>query len=563
MNKLKYGFLPLFMSFFLLLVAKAQIPQLKYETRAVWLTTLSGMDWPKAKAVSAQGRERQKQELRDILDKYQQLHLNTVLLQTRVRGTMIYPSALEGWDPSLTGQAGKDPGYDPLQFAIEECHKRGMELHCWMVTIPSGNAKVHKQLGSKTVTKSHPQIAKRIKDYWYLDPGNPTTKDYLASLCEEITRKYDIDGIHFDFIRYPENSADAVDRESFRKFGKGQDKASWRRNNITECVKAMYKTIKSIKPWVKVTCAPLGKYRDTDRFSSTGWNGYNKVFQESQKWVKEGYMDGLYPMLYYRGNHFYPFVHDWIENNNGRPVIPGLGIYFLHPSEGNWVLSDVQRQMNYSRSLGLGVAHYRSKFLTDNTKGLFDWCKKMFYPYPALTPPLSWIYTESPKLPTGLKITKNGSANVLSWNALPDEQTHTYVTYNVYRSLASKVDINQPKNLIAARLIGTTFTDETAEGKAYNYVITAVNRYGIESQIQQTGSPVQTTSDSMKYNAGKLRFTEQFQAKSILISDIYGRSIKEFPYSQEINVSELKPGSYSVTLIKKDGHKKVLGVFLK
>lgn len=563
MNKIKYSVLVLFFLTFLLQVANAQVPQLKYENRAVWLTTLNGLDWPRTKATSLASREKQKQELIDILNKYQELHLNTVLLQTRVRGSMIYPSALEGWDPCLTGQAGKDPGYDPLRFAIEECHKRGMELHCWMVTIPSGNAKVHKQLGNKTVTKTHPQLVKKIKDYWYLDPGNPGTKDYLAEICQEITRNYDIDGIHFDFIRYIENSSDVLDRDSYRKYGRGQDKANWRRKNITECVRSMYRAIKAIKPWVKVTCAPLGKYRDTDRFSSTGWNGYNKVYQESQQWLKEGIMDGLYPMAYYKGDHFYPFIHDWKENNYGKPVVPGLGIYFLHPSEGNWTLADVQRQMNYCRSIGLSVAHYRSKFLTDNTKGLFSWCKNEFYLHPALTVPMSWQTTSTPLSPTHLKIQAEARGNtLLTWNKVADRQTNTYVTYNVYRSENPFVDTNLPQNLVASRLMDPTFTDKS-NGKKYHYAITAVNRFGIESEpLQSTPSP-QSSSSNFEYKAGTLVLAALENVKSVILTDIYGTTVKEMPYSREMNVSDLHSGSYTIVLVKQNGSKSTIGVFLK
>lgn len=562
MNKIKYSFLATLFLFSLLQVANAQIPQLKQETRAVWLTTLSGMDWPRTLATSPAAREKQKKELTDILDMYQELHLNTVLLQTRVRGSMIYPSAWEGWDPCLTGQPGRDPGYDPLQFAIEECHKRGLELHCWIVTIPSGNAKVHRQLGTKSITKTHPQLVKKIKDYWYLDPGNPGTKDYLAKICDEITRKYDIDGIHFDFIRYLENSAETLDRDSYRRYGRGQDKASWRRKNITDCVRAMYNTIKAIKPWVKVTCAPLGKYRDTDRYSSTGWNGYNKVYQEAQNWLQEGIMDGVFPMAYYRGNHFYPFILDWKEHANGRTIVPGLGTYCLHPREGNWPLADLQRQMNYSRSLGMGVAHYRSKFLTDNIKGLYDWCKNEFYPYPSLPAPLSWQHVQGPEAPQGLQITRQNGIATLQWNEVADRQTHTYVTYNVYRSLSPLVDINRPENLISARQLAASYQEETY-GKTYYYAVTAVNRFGMESAPLQSVTNPKMEQPHFTYAAGFVRLSHELEAQTIQIKDLSNRTIMTFPFQQEICVSDLQSGSYQLVLIKKDGQRRTLGVFLK
>lgn len=134
--------------------------QPKYEIRATWLTTLGGLDWPSQKATSAKGIERQKQELCEILDALKRANFNTVLLQTRLRGDVIYPSAIEPFTESLTGHEGGNPNYDPLKFAIEECHRRGMELHAWIVTIPIGNTRQVKLLGKKSITKSnHPSVS--------------------------------------------------------------------------------------------------------------------------------------------------------------------------------------------------------------------------------------------------------------------------------------------------------------------------------------------------------------------------------------------------------------------
>lgn len=550
-------------SFLDLQSAKGQIPQQKRETRGVWLTTVNGLDWPRTKATNAASRERQKAELIRILDQYQQLHLNTVLLQTRVRGSMIYPSAQEGWDPCLTGTAGMDPGYDPLQFAIDECHKRGMELHCWMVTIPSGNAKVHKQLGEKSVTRTHPEICRRIRDYWYLDPGHPQTKYYIAGLCREIIERYDVDGIHFDFIRYPEHNANLLDQRSYKEYGNGKERSEWRRDNITAIVREAYRTVKEIKPWVKVTSAPLGKYRDTSRFPSGGWNGYHKVFQDAQRWMKEGIMDGLYPMLYYRGNNFYPFVHDWKENACGRPVIPGLGIYFMHPSEGNWSLSDIQREMNYCRSLGLGIAHYRSKFLTDNTRGLYDWCNEYYYPYPSLTPAMTWIDNTTPAAPEQLEIRREEGKERLQWSACTDTLHHTYVTYNVYRSRETPVDTENPAHLIAARLMENRYevTLPDGESSGWHYAVTASDRFGNESLPVQDARPLQL--GGISYSKGVLRVPAIGKAARLLIADLTGNVVRSTNYQEETDVSTLERGSYQVIVQYPDGRKKKLGFFLK
>ena len=271
--------------------------QPKNEIRATWLTTLGGLDFPSSKASSAAGIQRQKQELCKILDELKQAHINTVLFQTRLRGDVIYPSAIETFAESLTGHEGRNPGYDLLEFATAECHKRGMELHAWIVTIPVGNNRQVKLLGKNSVVKKYPQLCKQYKGSWYLDPGQPGTADYLARLVREIVSRYDIDGIHLDYIRYPERAQQFPDNATFRKYGKGQNLEQWRRDNITRIVRRIYTEVKTLKPWVKVSSSPVGKYADTQRYSSHGWNAYETVYQDAQAWLKEGIHDALFPMM--------------------------------------------------------------------------------------------------------------------------------------------------------------------------------------------------------------------------------------------------------------------------
>ena len=165
--------------------------QPKQEVRAAWVTAVYGLDWPRTRATSPQKIQQQKNELIEILDKLRDAHFNTVLFQTRTRGDVLYQSAIEPYNSILTGQVGKDPGYDPLAFAIEECHKRGMECHAWMVTIPLGNRKHVAALGKASVTKKKPAICVPYKREYFLNPGNPQTKEYLMSLVREVVERYD------------------------------------------------------------------------------------------------------------------------------------------------------------------------------------------------------------------------------------------------------------------------------------------------------------------------------------------------------------------------------------
>lgn len=465
--------------------------QPKYEIRATWLTTLGGLDWPSQKATSAKGIERQKQELCEILDALKRANFNTVLLQTRLRGDVIYPSAIEPFTESLTGHEGGNPNYDPLKFAIEECHRRGMELHAWIVTIPIGNTRQVNLLGKKSITKKQPSICKLYKRTWYLDPGNPQTDNYLASIVHEIVSRYDIDGIHLDYIRYPERAKDFPDQSTYRKYGKKENLEQWRRNNITRIVRRIYAETKLLKPWVKVSSSPVGKYNDTRRYPSRGWNAYEVVYQDARLWLKEGIHDALFPMMYFQGNHFYPFALDWQENKNGRWIVPGLGIYFLHPQEQNWQLDEVIRQIHFLRNIHMdGQAYFRNRFLLNNTKGLLDELKEYFYTQPAVVPPMTWVDSIAPSAPTKPYFMPLTKGVKLSWSASSDNLPAP-VYYRVYASNTYPVDITQPSNLIEVRTDSTSyiFYPEVPWEERIYWAVTAVDRCGNESSPLEMNQP--------------------------------------------------------------------------
>ena len=154
-----------------------------------------------------------------------------------------------------------------------------------------------------------------------MDPGVPGTDKYLADICREIVKNYDVDGIHLDYIRYPERGIAFNDNRTYNKYGKKKSKAAWRKENVTRCVKAIHKAVKDIRPWVKLSCSPIGKYADLRTQSSYGWNARDAVHQDVQAWLRDGLMDMIFPMMYFDGKHFYPFAINWKENSYGKPYI--------------------------------------------------------------------------------------------------------------------------------------------------------------------------------------------------------------------------------------------------
>lgn len=519
----------------------------KYEIRAAWITTIGGLDWPHIKASSEDNIKRQKDELCKQLDILKENNFNTVLFQTRLRGDVIYPSIYETFTESLTGQTGKSPGYDPLKFAIEECHKRGMELHAWIVCIPIGNNRQVKLLGKQSIVKKQADICLHFKNVWYLDPGNPRAVKYLTSIVKEITMCYDIDGIHLDYIRYPENGNDFPDSKSFKKYGKGQTLTEWRRNNITEIVRNIYHNIKSLKPWVKISCSPVGKYKDTQRYSSMGWNAYNSVYQDAKAWINEGIIDALFPMMYFKNEHFYPFVLDWQENKSNRWIIPGLGVYFLKQKEREWSVDDIMKQMLFIRRNSLdGQAFFRNEFIIKNTRGITDLIKHHYYKTPAFVPPMKWQDSIQPKAPQNGKIIKYKDSICFEWNHNNIKKGGIY--YRIYASNLYPVDIEKPENIICSRIDECKFTYRSIKHRKNYWAITAVDRYGNESIPYELNIPdnkeTMITINTIPDIPNNCR---------VFIEDFTGKQI-DIPKGQELNfIKKIKNGIYIIKIIRTDG----------
>ena len=540
-----------------LLIALAAVftlaAQPKYEVRAVWLTTIGGIDWPHSYAGSARSIERQKDELRDILDRLQRANINTVLLQTRIRATTIYPSAYEPWDGCLSGKPGKSPGYDALKFAIDECHRRGMELHAWIVAIPVGK---WNGAGCVRLRKRHPGLVRKIGDEGYLDPEKPQTAEYLADLCAEITGNYDIDGIHLDYIRYHETWPMKVSRRQGR-------------TNITNIVRAISRRVKSIKPWVKMSCSPIGKYKDLSRFSSYGWNAYERVCQDAQAWLRDGLMDELFPMMYFRGNQFYPFALDWNEHSYGRIVAPGLGIYFMSPGEKDWPLADITREMLTLRHYDMGHAFFRSKFFTDNVKGIYDFTAQSFNQYPALIPPMTWQSSARPSAPSGLsRRTQEDNVELLSWT--PADKDTTRIMYNVYSSREYPVNTDDARNLTVVRLRKSSLI--IPHDPTRYYAVTAIDRYGNEStplQERHTKPEMletRITDRLLKCDGKTLSLPEKgsvLDAAFVTIETLQGHIVATRPYKgTTADVSSLPEGMYVLRSLGRKGVTHRLGYFV-
>jgi len=508
----------------------------KYEVRAVWLTTIGGLDWPHSYARSETSIAKQKKELTDILDRLKAANFNTVLFQTRIRGTVIYPSLYEPWDGCCSGIPGKTPGYDPLQFAIDECHKRGMEIQAWIVVIPVGQ---WNGFGCKSLRNKYSKLIVKNGNEGFIDPSHPMAARYIANVCKEITEKYDIDGIHLDYIRYPETWRQRIPVPQARA-------------NITKIVNEVYCRVKSLKPWVKMSCSPIGKYDDLSRYSSRGWNAKTKGCQDAQLWLRLGIMDQLYPMMYFRNDNFYPFALDWKENSYGRTVIPGLGVYFLSPKEANWPIDYIKNEMLFLRNEGMGYAFFRNKFFCDDIKGLYTFTEKTFNLCPALVPPMVWQNNTPPIPPSNMKRTTTNGYETLTWKRGDERQNYKAdgIMFNIYASKTFPVDINDPRNLIAVRIQDNHIT--LKKNVQLFYAVTSINRYGNESIALQSNydNTKSKTNTYLKNDGLKMFLPEKsnaFDAEYILFKSQIGNIIAIRPYKgMYADISKINNGVYSV-----------------
>lgn len=537
-------------------------PNPKYEVRAVWLTTIGGIDWPHSYAQSERSAEKQKEELRAILDRLQKANINTILLQTRIRATTIYPSQYEPWDGCLSGFPGKSPGYDALQFAIDECHKRGMEVHAWVVTIPVGKWNSY---GCRQLRKRFPRLIKRIDQDGYMDPEATQTGCYLAEMCREIVQRYDVDGIHLDYIRYPETW----------KFRISKDQA---RGNITRIVEKIHQAVKKEKPWVKMSCSTIGKFDDLSRYWSHGWNAYTKVAQDAQAWLKEGLMDELFPMMYFRGDQFFPFAIDWKEHSYGKIIAPGLGIYFLDPKEGKWNISDITSELYHLRNIGEGHAFFRNKFLLDNHQGVYDFVTAHFNRYPALVPPMTWESNKRPLQPVTLCIEENEGTTTLRWdNSLQYEDGTAIKTPSIYNNVyASKeypVDVHDARNLILTRTTRRQLTTRTGNTPTY-YAVTTTDGFGNESRAKQLNQTAVVKTATRYGKACKLTTTgesiilpssiHETDCQYIIVKNMQEQAVYiTKPQNREINIKKIKDGIYTLNCVNYRNIEHTLGTFIK
>jgi uncharacterized lipoprotein YddW (UPF0748 family) len=486
----------LFSLFFTVLIA-----QPKREFRAVWIAHVSNIDWPSTKTLTVQ---QQKDEFTSQLDQHKLSNINAVVVQVRPSCDAIYPSSIEPWSEWLTGKQGRYPGYDPLQFMVDETHKRGMEFHAWVNPYRAVISNTSSSVDTSHVSVKRPEWCITYGNLKFLDPGQPDVRNYVTSVIMDVVRRYDIDAVHFDdyFYPYPQTGLTVADDNTFAQHNRGiTNKNNWRRDNVDLLVKMVSDSIKKAKNYVKFGISPFGIWRNkgSDPLGSNtrGLESYSEIYGDSRKWIQEGWLDYVAPQLYWSIGFAaapYDALIPWWSGvvPNNRHLYIGQGIYRINTStstDQNWLnATEVPNQLRLNRSTPSvsGSIHYSSKQVLRNLLGFQDSLRAKFYQNPALIPSMRWKDSIAPLAPTGLTATLNANQTqvTLKWvapNAAADGGKARY--YVVYRFLFGEtIDLNKTAAIRQITANDTTsFTDVYANPGGFQYIVTAVDRLHNES----------------------------------------------------------------------------------
>lgn len=357
--------------------------QYKEPVRGVWLATVSRLDWPPVTSVNVSSAtlriSQQQRALTDKLDKLKSLGINTVFFQVKPDGTALWSSKILPWSDMLTGKIGQDPGYDPLQFMLDEAHKRGMKVHAWfnpyrvsVNTKPSTVAELNGTLSlhPASVFVLHRDWVRTAGDRFVLDPGIPEARDWITSIVAEVVSRYPVDGVQFDDYFYAESPGSSLnDSTTFQKYGRGfASKADWRRHNTQQLIEQVSRTIKQIKPNVEFGVSPAGVWRnlshDPAGSQTQGAAAYDEAYADTRRWVQQGLLDYIAPQLYWpfaRQAARYDVLAKWwadvVKPNHTRLYI-GIALYKVgEPSknEPDWMISggvpELKKQLDLNESL--------------------------------------------------------------------------------------------------------------------------------------------------------------------------------------------------------------------
>ena len=545
-----------------MLSALTMSAQPKHEVRAVWLTTNSGSDWPKGKYDEA----KQKELLVDILDRLAAANFNTIIFQAQVKGDVAWVSTMQPAMRYITGDGAKGLSYDVSRFVIDECHKRNMECHAWIVPYRIGttsDANRYKNNSVKHPYTSHPELCVTYNNALYLDPGLPETRQYLLDVYRELITNYDYDGVNFDYTRYP--GSDFDDADSYAAYNpEGLPKADWRRQNINTFIAEFYEMAKSINPNIKVGAAPIGTYKNVQGYGNM--TAYGSVYQDACQWMQSGNHDLLIPQMYWNENYgFSPNMVTWVTNCAGRQLVIGLAPYKMVDGSNDWEVEVVTDQIEKIRNQNgtSGVCFFRADHVIDESEtkiaDLYNALQSNYFKYPAHIVPMDYNGITYPNSPLNVKQEYTDEQYHITWDTpMLDELSTPIRYYSVYLCDGTTVDINDLQTVAAHIVKGNEFTYSSTDPNL-RFAVTTFDKNYYESApaISETNSIDNiVTHSQICYANDILTITGNKSVKQVDIYSISGANLRyaRFNVSEvSINCSDFSKGVYIARIIYCDG----------
>jgi uncharacterized lipoprotein YddW (UPF0748 family) len=454
----------------------------KRQLRGVWIATVNNIDWPSRKGLSA---DRQRAEYVKLLDAAARRNFNAVFVQVRPASDAVYKSGIEPWSQFLTGTAGKDPGWDPLPFLVEEAHKRGLEFHAWFNPYRAAYTADVGKLPASHPARRNPGWTVKYGDRLYYNPGLPQVRRHVVNVVTDVVKRYDVDGVHFDdyFYPYPGSGGTFDDRAAFRKHGKGMKLADWRRQNVDKLVAEVDEAVHAAKPWVKFGISPFGIWRnkaqDPSGSDTSGMSAYDSIFADAKAWIENGTVDYIMPQLYWSRSHklapygkLAPWWADAVKGT-GVHLYIGQALYRVGAKdEAAWTKpGELSAHLKLNRKYDAiqGDVYFSAKQLLTNPLRAIDRVAEAHYARPALLPLIEERGGAAPAKPSGVK----ADGTTVTWR--PAEGARAYAVYRVPES-GKDCHTTDARNLVAV-VSSPSFTAD----RAGTYLVTSLDRLHHES----------------------------------------------------------------------------------
>ncbi len=454
------------------------------EFRAVWVATVGNIDWPSRPGLST---AEQKREAVAILDRASRMDLNAIVLQVRPSADAFYESKYEPWSAFLTGTQGKppEPYYDPLTFWIDEAHRRGLGLHAWFNPYRARYAGAKYQEAPSHVARAFPDLTKPYGGMLWLDPGEPAAFEHTLRVMLDVVRRYDVDGIHFDDYFYPYPIADPATPgreldfpdgpswDKYRASGGMLSRSDWRRDNINRLIRRLAEGIKREKPGVLFGISPFGIPRPGKPKGVVGFDQYEKLYADSELWLREGWCDYFAPQLYWKieapGQPFRPLLTQWTHTNpKGRHIWPGLSVSRVGDGARGYAPDEIIGQIAILRETPGASGHilFSIKSLMADRREIATRLEREVYRSAALVPESPWLKVAPPGRPR-VKITPADGKIDLDVKAGPGPRPFLWM-------IEVRRDANWTRSIHPAAIPLTI----EINGKSDRAVVSAVDRLG-------------------------------------------------------------------------------------